>query len=240
MSYFFGFGTVVDTLAIILAGIIGSLFGHHLTERHQNSLTMASGVSVLFIGISGAMSGMLKLSNDSLTNGHTLLVVACLALGAFLGELLNIEDKFDDLGHWLKRKTGSQKDNSFVVAFVTATLTVCIGAMAIIGPIQDGMSGNPSILLTKSILDFIIVIVLTTSLGKGAAFSAIPVLLIQGTITLFAKLVEPLMTVTALANISMIGSILIFCVGLNLIWGKKIRVANMLPALLFAVLVAYL
>ncbi|MBQ1366953.1 MAG: DUF554 domain-containing protein, partial [Firmicutes bacterium] len=132
------------------------------------------------------------------------------------------------------------KDADFVNAFVTTSLTVCIGAMAIVGSIQDGILGDYSTLAVKSVLDFVILIVLTSSLGKGSIFSAIPVFLLQGGMTLLARLISPIFTDTAIANISLIGSILIFCVGINLVWGKKIRVANMLPALVLAVIAAFL
>lgn len=125
-------------------------------------------------------------------------------------------------------------------AFVTASLTVCIGAMAIVGSIQDGIRGNYSILTAKAVLDFILVMVMTCSMGKGCLFSAIPVAVFQGSITALAGLVAPLMTDAALNNLSFIGSILIFCVGINLIWGKNIRVANLLPAVVFAAAAAFL
>ena len=125
-------------------------------------------------------------------------------------------------------------------AFVTASLTVCIGAMAIVGSIQDGIRGDYSILSAKAVLDFILVMVMTCSMGKGCLFSAIPVAVFQGSITALAGLVAPLMTDGALNNLSFIGSILIFCVGVNLIWGKKIRVANLLPAVVFAAAAAFL
>ena len=130
------------------------------------------------------------------------------------------------------------KEKDFVKAFVTASLTVCIGAMALVGAIQDGILGDWSILATKAILDFIIIMVMTCSLGKGCGFSAIPVLLFEGLITLFASLLKPVMTDLAMNYLSLIGSILIFCVGLNLVWGKKVRVANMLPAVVLAVIAA--
>ncbi|WP_159545205.1 DUF554 domain-containing protein [Streptococcus halichoeri] len=236
----FALGTIIDTSAIILAGVIGKFLGDRLNQRHQESLTMASGVSVLFIGISGAMSGMLKLSHDNLASTQSMMVVGCLALGALVGEVIDIEGSFERFGHWLKVRSGNTKDSDFVNAFVVATLTVCVGAMAILGPIQDGISGDYSLLVTKSVLDFIIIIIMSTSLGRGAVFSAIPVFIMQGLITCLARLLKPYMTVTALANISLIGSILIFCVGLNLVWGKRLRVANMLPALLFAFALAYI
>ena len=123
---------------------------------------------------------------------------------------------------------------------MTASLTVCIGAMAIVGSIQDGILGDYSTLAVKSVLDFIIIIVMTSSMGKGAAFSAIPVVLFEGGVTLLARVISPVMTPLAISYLSLVGSVLIFCVGVNLVWGKRLRVANMLPAVLFAVLAAYL
>ena len=142
-------------------------------------------------------------------------------------------------GEWLKKETGNAGDSGFVNAFVTASLTVCIGAMAIVGAIQDGILGDYSTLAVKSVLDFIIIAVMTSSMGKGCAFSAIPVFLFEGSVTLLARLLSPVMTELAISYLSLISSVLIFCVGLNLVFGKKTRVANMLPAVLLAVLAAY-
>lgn len=235
-----GLGTIINSAAIIVGGVFGHLFGKILNERIQDSLQKASGICVLFIGIAGAMEGMLKLSGSSLSAGRSMLIVASLALGALVGEILNIEHGFERFGEWLKVKTGNAKDKSFVEGFVTASLTVCIGAMAVVGSIKDGISSDYSILVTKAILDLIIITVMTCSLGKGCAFSAIPVAVFQGLITALARLIKPLMTDGALANLSLIGSILIFCVGVNLVWDKRIKVANLLPSLVFAVAIAFL
>lgn len=235
-----GLGTIINSAAIIVGGVFGHLFGKILNERIQDSLQKASGICVLFIGIAGAMEGMLKLSGSSLSAGRSMLIVASLALGALVGEILNIEHGFERFGEWLKVKTGNAKDKNFVEGFVTASLTVCIGAMAVVGSIKDGISGDYSILVTKAILDLIIITVMTCSLGKGCAFSAIPVAVFQGLITALARLIKPLMTDGALANLSLIGSILIFCVGVNLVWDKRIKVANLLPSLVFAVAIAFL
>lgn len=235
-----GLGTIINSAAIVVGGVFGLLFGKILNERIQDSLQKASGICVLFIGIAGAMEGMLKLSGSSLSAGRSMLIVASLALGALVGEILNIEHGFERFGEWLKVKTGNAKDKSFVEGFVTASLTVCIGAMAVVGSIKDGISGDYSILATKAILDFIIIMVMTCSLGKGCIFSAIPVAVFQGLITAFARLIKPLMTDGALANLSLIGSILIFCVGVNLVWDKRIKVANLLPSLVFAIAIAFL
>ena len=235
-----GLGTIINTAAIVLGGLCGHFFGRLLKERHQSSLTVSCGISVLFIGIAGAMQGMLTINDGVINSGQAMLVTICLALGTLVGEIINIEGQFERFGGWLKIKTGNAKDKDFINAFVTASLTVCIGAMAIVGAIQDGILGDWSILATKAVLDFIIIIVMTCSLGKGSVFSAIPVLLLEGLITIFATFLKPVMTDLAMNYLSLIGSILIFCVGLNLVWGKKVRVANMLPALILAVAAAFI
>ena len=222
-----GLGTIINVAAIVAGGLTGHFTGKLFREEQQESLTKACGISVLFIAISGAMQGMLQIDGGRLVSGKSMLVVLCLAIGTVFGE-------------WLKEKTGNSGDKQFVNAFVTASLTVCIGAMAIVGAIQDGIMGDYSTLAVKSVLDFIIIAVMTSSLGKGSAFSAIPILIFEGSITLLARLIAPFMTDLAVAYLSLVGSVLIFCVGVNLVWGKKIRVANMLPAVLLAVLAAYL
>ena len=235
-----GLGTIINSAAIVAGGVIGQFAGKLFRQEQQEALTKACGISVLFIAIAGAMQGMLSIDGGEILSGKSMLVVLCLALGTVIGEMIGIEDGFERFGEWLKMKTGNSGDKQFVNAFVTVSLTVCIGAMAIVGAIQDGISGDYSTLAVKAVLDFIIVAVMTSSLGKGSGFSAIPVLLFEGTITLLARLVAPVMTQTAVAYLSLVGSVLIFCVGVNLVWGKMIRVANMLPAVVFAVLAAYL
>ena len=235
-----GFGTIINTAAIVAGGVVGHFTGRLFNGEQQDGICKVCGVSTLFIAIAGAMSGMLRIEEGALTSGRSMLVVLCLALGTVAGELIGIEDGFERFGEWLKRKTGNERDSRFVDAFVMASLTVSIGAMAIVGAIQDGILGDWSTLGVKSVLDFIIILVMTSSMGKGAAFSAIPVLVFEGSITLLARLISPVMTEMAIQNLSLVGSVLIFCVGVNLVWGKKLRVANMLPALLLAVLAAYL
>ena len=235
-----GLGTIINTVAILAGGLLGGLFGRFLKESTQDALTKVCGVSTLFIAISGAMEGMLTVEGRTVVSGGAMLIIGCLAVGTFLGELLNIEGGFERFGEWLKVKSGNAKDKGFVNAFVTASLTVCIGAMAIVGSIQDGILGDYSILATKAVLDLIIIMVMTCSLGRGAVFSAIPVAVFQGSITALAGLLRPLMTDAALANLSLVGNVLIFCVGINLVWGKKVRVANLLPAIVVAVAAAFL
>ena len=235
-----GLGTIINSAAIVAGGLIGHFTGRIFKEEQQESLSRACGVSVIFIAVAGAMEGMLRIENGALAAGKSMLVVLCLALGTILGELLGIERGFERFGEWLKNKTGNSGDRNFVNSFVTASLTVCIGAMAIVGAIQDGIRGDYSTLAVKAVLDFIIIAVMTSSLGKGCAFSAIPVFLFEGAVTLLARLVAPIMTEGAVLSLSLIGSVLIFCVGVNLVWDKRLRVANMLPAVVLAVVAAYL
>ena len=235
-----GLGTIINVAGIIAGGLFGMLFGKALKERYQETLTEAIGICTLFIGISGALSKMLTFSGGKFDMTGTMMLIGSFAIGALIGEWLDIESRMEQFGRWLKVKTGSEKDASFVDGFVTASLTVCIGAMAVVGSIQDGINGDYSILAAKAILDLIIVMIMTASMGKGCVFSAIPVAVFQGTITLLARLLEPLMTEQALSNLSLTGSVMIFCVGVNLVWGKKIRVANLLPGLIVAVIWAFL
>lgn len=236
----YGLGTIINTGAIVAGGLAGILFGRFLKENVQDTLSKCCGVSTLMIGIAGSLEKMLTLEKGAISSGGSMLLVLCLTAGGVIGELLNLEGAFECFGRWLKEKTGNAKDKGFVNAFVTASLTVCIGAMAIVGSIQDGLTGDYSVLATKAVLDFIIIMVMSCSLGPGAAFSAIPVAILQGSVTALAGLVRPVMTEAALNNLSLVGSVLIFCVGINLLWGKKIRVANLLPAIVLAVAAAFL
>ena len=235
-----GLGTIINSASIIAGGVAGHFTGRLFCQKQQDSLNKACGVSVLFIAIAGAMEGILEIENNAVGSGKSMFVVLCLTLGTVVGKIMEIETGFEKFGGWLKEKTGNSGDAEFVNAFVTTSLTVCIGAMAIVGAVQDGVSGDYSTLAVKSVLDFIIIAVMTSSMGKGCIFSAIPVFIMEEMITLFARLVSPAMTGLAVSYLSLIGSILIFGVGVNLVWGKKIRVANMLPAVLLAVLAAYL
>ena len=236
----YGLGTIINTAAIVAGGVGGALFGRFLKENVQDTLTKCCGVSTLFIAVTGALEQMLTVENGAIVSHGAMLVIGCLTIGAIIGELVNLEGAFERFGEWLKQKTGNAKDNQFVDAFVTASLTVCIGAMAIVGSIEDGITGDYSILATKSVLDFIIIMVMSCSMGRGAVFSAIPVAILQGSITALAGLLRPVMTAAVLGNLAMVGNVLIFCVGINLVFGKKVRVANLLPAIVIAVAAAFL
>lgn len=232
-----GLGTLINVAAIVVGGGIGLAGGKRLSSRAQQTLIRGMAVCVLFVAIGGVMEKMLVVENGALRTRGTLMLVVSIALGGLMGELLDLDRRLEGFGRWLREKSGNGRDSRFLDGFITATMTVSIGAMAIVGAVEDGIHGDYTILAAKSLMDFVIILVMASSLGKGCLFSAIPVGLLQGSVTLLARLVQPLLTPAALSALALVGSALIFCVGLNLLWEKTIRVANLLPAL--AVAVAY-
>ena len=226
-------GTLINVIGILAGGMLGMWFGKRFSSRMQETLNRACGISVLFIGMAGALEEMMK--ND----GRSMFIVICIVLGGLIGELIDIEGWFERFGKWLKIKSGNAKDPMFVEGFVTASLTVCIGAMAVVGAIEDGIHGDFSILATKAVLDLVLVMIMSGYMGIGCVFSALPVAVFEGLMTIFAVLMKSVMITSALSDLSLIGSILIFCVGVNLVWDKRVRVANLLPSLILAVIFAF-
>ena len=209
--------------------------GNFLTEKLQQTLQMACAVAVIFIGASGTLSPMFTVEADEIKVGGTMLLIASLIIGGLVGEVVDIDGAFEKFGIWLRKHSGNEDDAQFVNAFVTASLTVCVGAMAVVGAINDRLLHDNTILVAKSFLDAIIILVMTASLGRGCIFSCVSVGIFQGAMTICAGFLEPVMTDAALKNLSFVGSALIFCIGVNLMFGNKIRVANLLPALIVAV-----
>ena len=235
-----GLGTIINTVAILAGGLLGLLFKKFLNERIETMLVKTLGVCVLFIGTGGTLSQMLRVTQSgALETTGTMMLIVCFVLGSAVGELLDLEGKFEGFGVWLRRKTHNESDTGFLSAFINASLTVCIGAMAIVGSIQDGLTGDWSTLALKGALDAVIVCAMAASMGRGCLFSALPVAVLQGGVTALATLLHPIMTEVALANLSLVGSALIFCVGINLIWHKTFKPANMLPAVVIAAALAF-
>ena len=185
-----GTGTIINCAAVVAGGILGLLLKKGLPERFQNILICICGLSTLFMGIAGTLKEMFTVENGMLQTHGTLMIIFSLVLGALTGELLNIEKRIEELGEWLKVKSGSSGDTRFMDGFLNTSLTICIGAMAVVGSIQDGLNGDFTTLTAKAILDFIIVVVMTSSLGKGCIFSAIPVGIFQGSINLHLEYVD--------------------------------------------------
>jgi uncharacterized membrane protein YqgA involved in biofilm formation len=194
----------------------------------------ALGLAVMFIGISGALQGLMIVSKDGLETQNVMLMIFSLAIGAFLGELIDLETRLERMGEWMKSKlkVKGEKGQNFVEGFVSSSLLFCVGAMAIIGSLKDGLTGDASTLYAKALLDGTASVFFASALGIGVLFSILPLGLYQGFITLSAKFVEPFLSDRLILNISFIGSVLIFGIGINMIFGKKIKCGNILPAVL--------
>ncbi len=230
-----GLGTIVNVGAVVAAGFIGVLVKGGIKERFQSTIMGVLGISTMFIGASGTLQEMFTIENGSISTQGTMLLVMSLIIGAVIGEILNIEARLEKVGEWLKEKVKAKNDNKFVDAFVNSTLVICIGAMAIVGSLQDGLTGDHSTLFVKAALDFPIILIFASTLGIGAVFSAIPLGLYQGAITLFAGLISPYLSDTLISNLTLVGSAMIFAIGVNLAFGKKFKVGNFLPGLLVPV-----
>lgn len=229
-----GLGTIVNMAAIIIGSTIGIVIKGGLKKRFQDTIMNALGLAVMFIGISGALEGLLTVKGDSLDSLNIMLMIVSLALGALIGEIIDIEARLDRLGELIKRtlKVKGEKGQGFVEGFVNSSLLFCIGAMAIIGPLEDGLAGDFSKLFAKAVIDGVVAIFFASTLGIGVFFSIIPLGIYQGLITLSATYAEPFLSDQLITNLSFIGSILIFGIGINMIFGKKIKCGNLLPAVL--------
>lgn len=233
----FGLGTIINTVAVIVGGLLGMLLKNGIAKRFEKILMQALGLSTIFIGAGGVFKYMLVVENGGMATRGTMLLIFSLVIGSIIGQLLDIESKLETLGVKLKAAAGLKNDNRFVEGFVTASLIVCVGAMAIVGAMQDGLSGDSSMLIAKALLDFTLVAILASTYGVGPLFSAIPIFVYQGAITVIAALFGAVIRSQLIETLSFVGSALIFCVGVNLVREKTFRVANMLPALLIPVFV---
>lgn len=234
-----GVGTIVNAGAIVTGGLIGVFLKKGLPERYKTIVMQAIGLSVIIIGISGTLQGVFKIiENGSLDRQYIMTMIFCLVIGGIIGEFINIEKRLDNLGIWFQNKL-FKNGNSFAEGFVTASLIYCVGAMAIVGSLEDGLTGNPKTLFAKAVIDGVSAIVFAATMGVGVPFASLPVLIYQGAITLLAGSVKPLLTEVVITQMSLIGSILIFGIGLSMLEIKRIKVGNLLPAI-FLPLVYYL
>ncbi|HEY8345030.1 MAG TPA: DUF554 domain-containing protein [Bacillota bacterium] len=231
-----GIGTIVNALAIIAGAVVGMLIKSGLPKRFKDLIMQAIGLAVIIIGLSGTLQGIFFLDDQGrLGSSHIMLMIFSLVIGGLLGELLEIEKNLEQAGNWLQQKLAA-KEGNFAQGFITASLIYCVGAMAIVGALQDGLSANPTILFSKSILDGVTAVIFATSMGLGVAFSAVPVVLYQGGITLLAGVLRPYLTEAVISQMSLVGSVLIMAIGLNILEIKKVRVGNLLPAVFIPLL----
>lgn len=232
-----GFGTIANTIAVIIGGGIGLFLKKGIKKSLQDSLLQAMGIAVLFIGIGGTLSQMLVFKDGHLETTGTMLMIFSLLIGTLIGEIINIEAKLEKLGEFARKILHADEQSKFVDAFVTVTLVICIGAMAIIGALQDGLSGDYSLLLTKAFLDGVICMVFASTMGAGVLLAALPLFIYQGLITLCASFISPYLTTAMINDICYIGNILITIIGINLTFNNiiHIRVGNMLLALIVPV-----
>lgn len=232
-----GLGTIVNTAAVVAGGVLGLLLKNGVAKKFEAILMQALGLATVFIGAGGVLKYMLVVENGTLATRGTMLLIFSLVIGCILGQILDIEAQMEKLGIRLKAAVRIKNDNRFVEGFVTTSLIICVGAMAIVGAMEDGLSGDSSTLIAKAVLDFALVVILASTYGVGAMFSAIPIFVYQGAITVIAALFGAVISDQLIAELSFVGSALIFCVGVNLVREKTFRVANMLPALLIPIVV---
>lgn len=225
-------GTLINSGAIVAGSCVGLVCKKGLRPRLQTAIDQASGLAVIVIGLNGTLSNMVTAdpATGALSSGGELMLTFSLILGALAGEALGIEEHLNRVGGWVEQKLHL---TGFAQGFISASLVYCVGAMAIIGSINDGLLGDPGVLITKAVLDGTISIVLAASLGPGVAFSALPVLVYQGALTLGAQALAPVLQGELLHQICAAGFVLVACIGVNFMSKSfHIKVANFLPALL--------
>lgn len=223
-------GTIVNAAAIAAGGLVGVLAKKGIPARVEDALHKAMGLAVIVIGINGVVTNMVTAGADgTLASSGELLLVFSMVLGAFVGELADLEGRLNGACAGLEKKLNL---TGFAASFVSGTLIYCVGAMAIIGSINDGLRGDPSVLLVKSTLDGVASIVLGATMGPGVIFSGIPVFLYQGALTLLAGLLEGVFQGELLRQICAVGYVLVGCIGVNFLGPYKFKTANFLPALL--------
>lgn len=231
-----GLGTIINTVAVLAGGLLGLLIKNGIAQKFEKILMQGLGLAIIFIGASGVFKYMLIFEDGVLSTRGTMLLIFSMVIGCLIGQWIDIEGKMEMLGEKLKNAVRVKNDNHFVEGFVTTSLIICVGAMAIVGAMQDGLTGDYSMLLAKALLDFAIVLILASTYGVGVVFSALPIFVYQGAITLIAAMFGNIISSALIETLSYVGSALIFCVGVNLIREKTFRVANMLPALLVPIL----
>ncbi|HHU17197.1 MAG: DUF554 domain-containing protein [Anaerovoracaceae bacterium] len=212
-------GVIVNSIAIIICALAGRFLVKGLPARFEEIIKKAIGLSIIYIGISGALE-----------NQRVMLLIISMVVGSMIGEWIDIDKGMNSIGIWVEEKLGFGEGN-FAKGFVTSSILFCTGSMAIVGALQSGLQGNHEMLYAKSILDGVISIIFASTMGIGVAFSAIPVFLYEGAIALGASFIKNWLTIEIITEMSAVGSLLIAAIGFNFLEIKAIKVANMIPAI---------
>ncbi|MBP6904206.1 MAG: DUF554 domain-containing protein [Bacilli bacterium] len=226
--------SLVNAIAILGGGFLGLLLKKIIKKEICDSILKAIGIVSLLFGIAGVLRTMFQINPETgaITTNYELILIVTLVLGTMIGELLKIDTHLENLGDAIEKKLGK---GSFSLGFVSSTLVFCVGAMAIIGSVNAAL-GDPTTLYLKSVMDMVTALVLASTLGFGVLFAAIPVLLYQGGLTIAALFLGDFMSAEFIAVFSMVGYVMVACIGLNFLIKERIKVANMLPALILVIL----
>lgn len=219
-------GSIVNAIVVIFGGLVGALIGSRLPKRLCNTIMHGISLCIIFIGIDGALAGE-----------NTLIAIISIAVGALIGELLDIDRHLNRFGDFLQRKlTKNAEGGSLGEAFVTATLLICVGAWAITGAMDAGIRGDHTSFYAKAVVDGVSCCIMATTLGYGVALSGIVLVVYQGGLALASTLVEPYLTTPVVNELTCVGSLLIIAIGLNMLGLTKIKVVNLLPAVFMPII----
>lgn len=220
-------GVLVNVAAVIVGGVLGTVFKKHISMTVSKAIMGALGLCITVIGISGAVK-----------DENTLITIISMVLGTAAGTLADIDGKLNAMGRWVERKLLKEgSKTSLAEGMVTATLLFCIGSMTIIGSLNAGISNDNQMLFTKALLDGISSIMLAATLGIGVCLSAVSIGVVEGGLTLFAVFISRFLSDSAVAELNCVGSVIIMAIGLNMIGITKFKVANFIPAVIFAPLI---
>ena len=217
----------VNALTVILGSTLGVLLNKHLKEEYTKTVIACMGICTMVIGITGAIA-----------TSNIIIVVVCLVVGTVIGELLKLEQRLDNVGNWLKSKLPQKGNSQFTEGFVSASLLFCIGSMSIMGSFEAGLQGNYDITFAKAAMDGIISVTFAATMGIGVAFSALTIIAYQGGLTLLAGVIAPILSAPVITEMSAVGGVMLIATGMNImkLTKDRIRVGNMLPALIFPVI----
>ncbi len=230
-------GTLVNCVAVIIGGLIGLLLKKGIKDTYAQGINKSLGIAVLIIGLNGVISNMFTVENGALKSSGELLLIVFLVVGTLIGEILKLDDRFNS---FCKKIDSKFKDGGFASGFINGTILFCVGAMSIIGSLNDGLTGDSSVLFVKSALDFVNAVIFGATLGFGVIFVCIPMLIYQGGISLLAGSLSGILQGELLTQICMVGYAIIVAIGFNFFLEKKFKTLNMVPAIILPVAYHYI